>query len=164
MRHLGKVESEDLVGNGLAKCYWQFHLRLLEHLARDARMHRHRLWVAVWHLDTYCSLTRDWRNDAYARSCSNTHGNLILQVTYPADLGSRLKHYFKECDGRANHCLDALNLDSIVTECLTYLLFIGILLLHVDWHVESILLEKVEGRELIELKILCGVIRHKLRI
>ena len=164
MRHLGKVESEDLVGNGLAKCYWQFHLRLLEHLARYARMHRHCLWIAVWHLDTDGSLTWYWCDDAHTRSCSNAHGNLILQVTHPADLCSRLKHYLKESDGRTNHGCDTLYLDSIVAESLTDLLFIGILLLHVDWYGLSILLEQIEGRELIVLEILGRIVRHKLLV
>ena len=99
MGNLGKVYHIDLVGDGLAQCYRQFHRRFLELAGIEDGVHGYDVRLGVRHLYADRSLARHRSDDtdAYRRQ---TQCNVIFEVLDLGDADALCRSDFIEGDGR----------------------------------------------------------------
>ncbi len=156
--HLGQIDHEDLVGDGLAQGHRQLVIRLLELAAVQYALHRHHLGLGVWYLDTDGSLAGNGCDDTDAQ-CREREGDVILEVPDLGDADARGWGDFIEGDGGADCSLDAAYLHTEVREHLYDAVFVLRLLLHVDIvALVLVLLQEVQGRVLVELQVQLRVV------
>ena len=131
MGNLGQVYHKYLVGDGLAQCERQFHLRFLELPRVEDTLHAYDVGVGIRHLDTDSALAGYGGDDTYAEG-SQAQGDVVLQI-----LDLRYAHtvgrlYLVERNGRTYCGAYGLDLHAEVAQHLNDAVLVGYLFRLID--------------------------------
>ena len=130
VRHLGEVDHEDFVGDGLAQRDGELERRLLELACVDDALHRHDAGRLIGHLNTDGALARYGGDDADAQR-RERKGNVILEVAYLVDAHARGRRHLVERDGGTDGSLDARDFNAKVAQHVDDAVLVGVLFGHV---------------------------------
>ena len=128
--HLGQVNHERFVADGLTQHHWQIGLALLERLTANHTLARHHPWRLVRHLNTDSSLARN-RSDDTNTQCSQLQSDVIFQITHLGDTDTLSQSQLIQCDGRSHRCCNSFDFNTKATQHLHYAVLVLLLLLHI---------------------------------
>jgi len=153
MRHLAQINHENLIGNRLAQSYRQVISRLLELLATDDTLSGNNLRIGVRYFNTDCSFSRNRCNDTNTQ-CRKAESDIIFQTTNLGNTNPLLGGNFIQRHRRSHRRLYRTDFNTETAQCIYNLIFIGILLRHVDSRLGIIImLHQVDSRITIVFQI-----------
>ena len=163
MRHLAQINHENLIGNRLTQSYRQIISRLLELLATDDTLSGNNLRIGVRYFNTDCSFSRNRRNDTNTQ-CRKAESDIIFQTTNLGNTNPLLGGNFIQRHRRSHRRLYRTDFNTETAQCIYNLIFIGILLRHVDSRLGIIImLHQVDSRITIVFQIETGIIGFLFR-